>query len=55
MMLAIFQAGVRDGWRLPEFLTMALERDRRLVEGWPAGTEDFTAVPLPEPARRPTT
>ncbi len=39
--VAMFQAGVRDGWRLPEFLQASLERDRHLIEGWPVGQEDF--------------
>lgn len=34
--VALFQAGVSGGWQLPEFLRAAIERDRRLLEIWPA-------------------
>ena len=36
--VAMFQAGLSGGWQLPEFLQAALDRDRRLLEVWPAGT-----------------
>lgn len=37
--VAMFQAGVRGGWQLPEFLQTALDRDRRLLHIWPSGPD----------------
>lgn len=37
--VALFQAGVSSGWQLPEFLQVALERDRTLLQIWPGDTE----------------
>lgn len=32
--VAMFQAGVSSGWQLPEFLEVALDRDRQLLQVW---------------------
>jgi len=48
--VAMFQAGVRGGWQLPEFLQTALDRDRRLLQIWPAEPD---AEPDTEPGTEP--